>query len=336
MDGAKDSSLDIEVEGAETKVIPPEKIETTTETEAEPEAKTDDEESTDADEEEAEEEVEQSEADKSAAKPAAKKKGSPIKAAFTQIGELRTAITDLTKLVSESVKANSAKPGSDAAVAAKSIDDTLNELLKEAEDKGGDAEFFKKFGATLVEKVQKDLADKGLLTKDLPKDVQERLKLLDEIEAERGDVREVQSFNGEWAGIIPALKQRYPNASDSLLKQAQDEMFNIATSEEGGVVLKKAKTNEKGEVVERGRIKPYPLDYLLHKFGSKFDAILKVAKGPKQAEGGSKDIDNGKQNEGSDTDIEMSLDDQSPETFKKMQAQKLKEAESGESARLMG
>lgn len=328
MDGAKDPSLDIEAEQPETKVIPPKKIEKKDESEIDSESKTDDEESDVEDEEEIDEEAQESEADKSAATPPAKKKSSPIKAAFTQIGELRSAIADLAKVVTESVKTNSAKPGTDAAAAAKSIDDTLNDLLKEAEDKGGDAEFFKKFGATLIEKVQKDLADKGLLTKDLPKDVQDRLKLLDTIEAERDDQREVQSFGTEWSGLIPALKKAYPNASDALLKQAQDEMYSIATSEEGGVVLKKAKTNDKGEVVERGRIKPYPLDFLLHKFGSKFDAILKVAKGPKQAEGGSHEIDNGKANEGSASDdIDMPLDNQGPDTYRRIQAQKLKDAE---------
>lgn len=331
MDGTKDPSLDIENEAKpadDAQAAVREKLKPKPDAEANSDDNSDDEESEDADDEETDEEGEESAADKSAATPPAKKKSSPIKAAFTQIGELRSAIADLTKLVGESVKANSAKPGSDAAVAAKSIDDTITDLLKEAEDKGGDAEFFKKFGTTLVEKVKQDLADKGLLTKDLPKDVQERLKLLDTIEVERDDQREVQSFGTEWSGLLPALKQRYPNASDALLRQAQDEMFNIATSEEGGKVLKKAKTNDKGEVVERGRISPYPLDYLLYKFTTKFDAILKVAKGTKQAEGGSHEIDNGKENEGSASeDIDMPLDNQGPDTYKRIQAQKLRDSE---------
>lgn len=255
--------------------------------------------------------------------PAKKKGNSPIKAAFKIIGEQGKQITELTNLVK--TVAESLKPKEEAAVK----EDLIDKLVKELPDEN--PETIKKISAAIRQSTIQELKDQGLLVTEKPKPelTDEDRDALEETKIDVATRREVNSFNtNEWPSILPQLKKEYPNASEALLLQAREAMFNIATSEEGGVVIKKAKTNAEGIVLEQGRVKPYPLSYLLHQNRDKFNAILKVAKGPKSTEGGSSEIDNGHQNDGdptgSDDNIEMSLDDQNPETFLKMQKAKLK------------
>lgn len=332
METAKDPSLDIEIEDAAAPDATQEEIKAKLSQKTQPKAETKpaEETKTEGEEPEAEEETEGEEEDEAGDEEAGKEKSnppaptkqkgkSPIKAAFRMIGEQGAQIKDLAKAVGE--LAIALKPKDKEAAAAAT---SLQKLIKKAEDAGEDPEAIKLMVDAAKEELMKDLTEKGLLSKELPAEVKEKLDVVDEVKAERDDAREVQAFGKEWTGLLPALKQRYPNASDSLLQQAQEEMWKIATGEEGGVVTKKAKTNAEGKVTEQGRIAPYPLDYLLHKFGSKFDTILKVAKASKSSESGSKEIDNGTEDESSDDNIEMPLDEQNPETYLKMQKAKLK------------
>lgn len=265
--------------------------------------------------------------DKSNPNPPAKKKGgSPIKTAFKIIGEQGTQIKQLTDSVAQVLEA--LKPKEVAAAK----EDLIDKLATELEAAGQNPETIKKIAKAVRESTIQELRDQGLLVTEKPKEElsAEDREVLDESKIELSTRKEQTAFNNtEWPTILGQLKKEYPNASESLLLQARDEMFKIATSEEGGVVIKKAETDAQGKVIKQGVVKPYPLDFLLHQNRPKFDTLLKVAKGPRTSEGGSKDIDNGHEDDGSpesDDNVSMSLDDQNPETFLKMQKAKLKNA----------
>lgn len=354
MGNASDPSLDIEPEGennngtgdvataAEIAARLNEKPKTDKKPAEEAESAKDDEESNEdaeADDRSAESETGKEKVeDQSTQNPPAKKKGSsPIKAAFKIISEQGNQIKELTglvKTIAESLKPKEVE-------AAK--EDLIDKLAIELEAQGENPETIKKIAKAVRESTIQELRDQGLLLTEKPKEAlsADDREALDESKIELATRREAQSFNNtEWPMLQAQLKKEYPNATESLLLQARDEMFRIATSEEGGVVIKKAKTDAKGNVLEQGRVKPYPLDYLLHQNRSRFDTILKVVKGPRTTEGGSREIDNGHQNDGgsgesSDDTIEMSLDDQNPETFLKMQKQKIKDF-GKESVRIQG
>lgn len=350
MGNQSDPSLDIDPEGDEnnggggdtaTAAEIATRVNGKPKTEAKPEKKAeiaeDDEESDPDDKGDESEPGKEKGGDQSTATAPAKKKGSsPIKAAFKIIGEQGKQIAELTKAVQ--TVAEALKPKEEAAVK----EDLIDKLATELASEGQKPDVIKKIAKAVRESTIQELRDQGLLVTEKPKeelDAEDR-EALEETKTDIATKREVNSFNNtEWPTLQAQLKKEYPNATDGMLQQARDEMFRIATSEEGGVVLKKAKTDSQGKVTEQGRVKPYPLDYLLHQNRSKFDAILKAAKGPRTTEGGSKEVDNGHQDDGGDgngdDNIEMSLDDQNPETYLKMQKAKLKQGKD-DSVRIQG
>lgn len=162
----------------------------------------------------------------------------------------------------------------------------------------------------------KDLTPKEQAT--LPAEVQEDLKLVKKFlgeEKERSDQAATAShFEEEWTSFLPELRKQYPHAGASELAQAEEKMFEIAHSENGGVIIDEAKKTIRG----------YPLDFLLHKNRKDFDAILKVAANKRGAEGGSKEIVDSFADD-SDEDIDMDLETMTPEKFQRRQEQKIRQ-----------
>lgn len=226
------------------------------------------------------------------------KNARPLKAIFSQIKELRTAI--------DALKASPAK------VAAQ---ETIDEIKTIAEKRDVDPEGLAEIIAITQKKVVEDLEKSGRLSKDLPEDIQKRLKLLDKFEAENETKAEAIAFESEFNGILPELKKQYPNAKESELVEAKKILNQLAHSEKGGVVVKKATETTPG------KIKPYPLDYLIYKNRSVFDTVLKVAKHSKSGElGGSKQLAD---DADGDDDIDLNPEDMTPEKMKAHDRKKL-------------
>lgn len=134
----------------------------------------------------------------------------------------------------------------------------------------------------------------------LPKDVQEKLKALDELQAEHKQSKEVAHFNKEWESLD--IKKQYPNAPKSAIKEAQELMDKLAHS----------KDHHKHE-----------LDYILFKNKSKFDTILKTATKLKSGEG-TKRVGTEKSYESSDSDEELAdITDMNPSMMKDREAKEL-------------
>lgn len=349
MEGAKDLSLDIEVEKPADDAVQAEiaeKLKNQPKPAEQPAPKP-----TEAPageepdgEEEVEEEVDEPDGGEEAggkkettpAAPAKKKGNSPIKAAFKIIGEQGTQIKALTESVGKVLEALS-KNNPESKPVEKV--DVIAALKKKLEDEGQDASMIEEIISAAKQSTIEELKAAGLLSEKKEPLADDDREVLDQVKEERQNNREVQAFNTEWKGLTAALKQQFPNASDSLLEQARDLMWTKATSEEGGVVVKKAKVGADGKILEQGRVSPYPLDFLLHKFGKEFETILKVAKGPKSSEGASQKVgDQPDGDEPSEENLEMPLDDQNPDTFLKMQKAKIKDnaKERGAEAHTMG
>lgn len=326
MDGAKDPSLDIqpddeksEEQGNEPKA--PAKPEAKTESKDEDESEEDESE----DEEDDEAKGEEDESDQSSDKPPAKHKPSVFeKAAFTQIGELRKLVTDLTKTVSTFVEKGGAKAEAAVEAAGEAVSDAVTALMKEAEEKGSDPNFVKKLATTLRVDIEKDLESKGLLRKDLPTDVQEKLKLLDDIQKERAEQSQASSFGNEWDVLVPTLQKEFPNAGANELAAARKLMDEISHSAKGGVVLDEKKAIIKG----------YPLDFILHQNRKAFEAILKIAKGNKSGEGESHEIKGEEENE--EEELNLDPENMTPDKFRKLQKQRVKDSEDEQPLQFIG
>lgn len=120
----------------------------------------------------------------------------------------------------------------------------------DADGKPLNAEFLEEFAATILAKA----------SKNLPAD---KLEELDKLAAKDKAQEVTNQFNTEWDKVLPAIKAKYPNASDEQLSKAKEQMK---------------------EVLSKAEIKD--MEYLfVHKEAKKFDTVLFSPK-RKTAEGG--------------------------------------------------
>lgn len=239
--------------------------------------------------------------------PPAKKVSRPLKAVFTQIGELRTTLNSILERLDKQ-----AAPSPKEEKATEVVSDKLKALMLEAEEKGSDPEFVKNLMVTAREEIVADLEKKGLLKKDLPPELQQKLGLLDKLEAKEKAQEAATQFNSEWDTLIPELKKQFPNAGDKELAEAKKIMDEIAHSERGGVVVDK----------KNSVIKGYPLDYILFQNRKTFETLLKVAKTTKSGEGASREI----VDVDGDGDIDLDPENMTPAKFKANEAKKLRDS----------
>jgi len=233
----------------------------------------------------------------------------PIKAIFTQLGQLQKGLKDLAEKV-----ATKPAPASKQTDAQVEVSEKVREMAKVIADKRkakgdnidpeGLAEIMQETLNLALELSPKEKAE-------LPADIKEKLKLLDRYESETKSKDEGQLFSTEWDGLTPALKKEFPNAGEAELRQARELMDEIAHSKQGGVIID----------AEKRILKPYPLDYLLHKNRDKFVAILKVAKAAKSGEKGGREMVDV---EDEDEEIDLNPETMTPEKMKRREKQKLK------------
>lgn len=175
--------------------------------------------------------------------------------------ELRGAITELTNAIA-SIKSNE-DTGEDEAGTDEATPDEVEQAAAELEQEIGYSENLSKDGLTKVLRRAVDLARKN--GTELPEEVQQKLKLLDELSAEREKSQESQQFDEEFQAYVPELKKQYPNASDAMLEEAKQELDKLAHSKQHA---------------------EHDLDYIVFKNKERFDTILTAAPGSRSAEQG--------------------------------------------------
>ena len=257
-----------------------------------------------------EEEVEEEEEDETEGKDGEENKSipthsakpsRPLKAVFTQMGELRTLVKDLAG------KIDNLSPKKAEAVEV--IDESLKQL---SEEFGADPQALTKLYEAFQKKLMKDLESSGVLKQDLPKEIQDKLSLLDQLQSERKESSEVQLFNTEWNTLLPDLKKSYPFAGEKEYQTAKELMDTLSHDPKtGGVVI-----DEKNKV-----LKPYALDYILFKNKSQFDNLLKLASKKKSGETGSREMVEVDENQ----EIDLDPETMTPEKWKAYQAKKVRE-----------
>lgn len=216
----------------------------------------------------------------------------------SKLDEAMTEIEELKKTSSKKVEAVS-----------ENLDEVVDEVLSQLKDVDideGQKAFLKQFSKAILSKAK---ALSPQQKADLPEDIKEKLKLLDDFQKEKEDGKAVQSFKSEWNEFIPFLDKKYPNATAETKQQAYDLMNEIAHSDKGGKLVK-----VNGEDVIVG----YELEYLLSKNQDKFDTILKTVPNSKSFEKG-KNVDN---TSDEDEEIDFLSPSMSPEKLAKYQEQR--------------
>jgi len=214
----------------------------------------------------------------------------PIKSAFKQIKDVRGAVEGLTQAVSKILeKLDNPTP--------KQQEEKIDEISQLAEKRGLDPEGLAEIVALTKKEMLAELEQSGKLNKTLPADIQEKLKVLDKVQADMKANEEQVHFEKEWNTIQTDLQKQFPNAKQGELTEAKKVMDELAHSKE---------------------FHKYDLDYILFKNKDKFETILKVAKNSKSAETSSKQIIDYEETE----DINLDPEDMTPDKMKAYQKKK--------------
>ena len=183
-------------------------------------------------------------------------------------------------------------------------DDKLPDAIKEAAKELAAETGLDEVGVEKILKKAKELA----ATNKLPKEITDQLKELDVIKKERADEKDEKEkkaakdyFDKEWNESLPALKKKYPKATDEMIQEARDKMNELAHS-------KAHHTHD--------------LEYIIFKNGKVFETILKAAPKDKSGEEG-KQI--GDQKDLSDEDEEnlVDIEDITPEIMKSREGKEM-------------
>ncbi len=278
------------------------------ESEKESESESDEEDDKEEDKEEEEGEEKKDDKDLKSKSNHSAKPSRPLKAVFTQMKELRQAISVLPEIM-ETLKTlknnNPVKENVDKKVDEETSPE-VRAIAEELGKKGFDTNGVEELISAVLTLTKKEKAV-------LPKDIQDKLKILDDIKAKeelsKSAEADAMAFNKEWDELLPNLMKEYPNADKKLLDEAKVLLDKIAHSEKGGVRI-----NDK-------TIKGYPLDFIIYQNKKDFDNLLKVAKKGKNIESSNKefvDVDD-------ESEIDLDPSNMTPEKYKKAMSRKVKE-----------
>jgi len=203
---------------------------------------------------------------------------------------LKDAQDKITSLQADLAKARESGTKEDIKEATEEVENAAKEL---GEELGIDKDGIAKILRAAVKLSSKD--------PKLPKEIVDKLKTLDEIEAKNKEEKEAAHFKNEWESLD--IRGQYPNATKATIKEAQDLMDKLAHSKEHH---------------------QHDLDYILFKNKAKFDTILKTA--PKSKSGEStKKIGQPKQYEDDKEDDEelVDIEDLNPSIMKQREQKDL-------------
>lgn len=279
--------------------------ESESEKESESESDEDDDKEENKDEEDDKEEEKKDDKDSKSKSNHSTKPDRPLRAVFTQMKELRQAISVLPEIM-ETLKTLKANPARENSEKVDEVSPEVKAIAEELSKEGFDTNGVEKLITKVLSLTKKETAS-------LPKDLQDKLKLLDEIKAKDDNSKladvDAQAFNSEWNSILPNLMKQYPNADKKLLDEAKALADTIAHSEKGGV-----KVNDK-------TIKGYPLDFIIFQNKKDFDTLLKVSKRGKNIESSNKEFIDVED----DSDIDLDPSNMTPEKYKRAMNKKVKE-----------
>ena len=233
-------------------------------------------------------------------RPAKIEPNSAEKALFAQIKELREEIKNLKVPVTAKEE--------------KAVDVALDKALAEiAEKRNLDPEGLSEIANALREDILKNVGKPS----ELPADIQEKLKDLEDLKADKEKrdsdqkVKEdTMRFESEWGTLLTDIRRQYPNAGPAELAEAKKQMDEIAHTAD---------------------FRKYDLDYVLFKNKSVFDTLLKLAKGSKSGEGESKQIVDDDVDE---LEVDLDPDNMNPQTMKVYEERRLKrEQQAAQSAK---
>lgn len=213
--------------------------------------------------------------------------------------ELTTAITALTQAL--------------AADKSKDTDDTPDEVESAAKELAEQLGMESGLSAEQLDKVLRKataLAEKRLGGK-LPPEIIEKLKVLDGLQAKDQEAAEREQFSSEWKSLVPALKKRYPGATDAMLEEAKEKMDKIAHSDKGGKVIRRGNSEE---------FIPYELDYIFYRNRKTFTDLLKAAPKSKGGESAHTIHREGEEVEDDGKVKDIDPENFTPESFKREEA----------------
>lgn len=213
-----------------------------------------------------------------------------------KIGNLETEVEKLSK----------GKNQKDVEASVENLDEIVDGILEDLKDievDEGQKEFLKKFSKAIL------LKSKALAPAAIPEELKEKIKLLDKLQSKDNEETADNSFKNEWNEFLPELDKKYPNATPAMKQEAYALMKKIATSKDGGRIIKQG-----DEEVLVG----YPLDYILSKNQKKFDILLKTLKNDKSFEEGNKNLEE----DSDDEDVNYLDSNMSPEKLQKIQEAK--------------
>lgn len=230
-------------------------------------------------EEESEDEGENERENKRSVRSA--KKSSPIKAIFSIIKEIQRDLATLK-----------APPA-----AKQEVKEAIDEIAEFAKTRELDGEALTQLTQILQKKIMNDLEKSGKLGQGVPKEIQDKLKELEDLKKESTERKEIEHFEKEWSSLVVDLQKQYPNAKAGELAEARKLMDELSHSKEWA---------------------KYDLDYVLYKNKSQFDTLLKVAKVSKSGETSSKQIVEHDDEE----DIDLDPENMTPEKMKAYEKRK--------------
>lgn len=198
-------------------------------------------------------------------------------------------IKELEGLLADKKKAEESSDTDESEDLDAQIEETSKELAKDLDiDEKGVAKILKAAGKLF-----------GNKKVELPKEIVEKLKLLDKIESKDKQDKESTHFNKEWDGLN--LKKLYPNAPQSAIEDAKKLMDELAHS----------KDHHK-----------HDLDYILFKNKNQFETILKTAAKKKSGEQSKRLGENNAEESESETEENMvNIEDMTPDIMRKREQQ---------------
>ena len=177
------------------------------------------------------------------------------------------------------------------------LDDLSKEAKRLGEELGQDPEGLAKVLRSAVELAKKEFGGK------LPKEVEDKLKLLDELTERDKQVKEATHFEKEWGPVVTALKAKFPSATESMLTEAKKAMDELAHTK---------------------KYHRFDLDYILFKEGKKFETILKAAPGNKSGESG-KTIASKESDGDAPAEDSVKIEDMTPDVMKRREQRDISE-----------
>ena len=207
-----------------------------------------------------------------------------------EVGEIKTM---LGKLLAD-------KEGDDADDDAGDEQSPLKEAVAKLKEELGEDNDLDSVALEKLLETAVGLAKEEFKGQKIPKELKDKLPLLEEIEKGKRELEEDTHFTEEWNDVLPSLKKQYPNATEEMLEEAKDVMDELSHT----------KKHHK-----------HDMDYILFKNPKKFKDILKVAPGNKGGEAGKQIGTKTEDDYDGEDETLVDMEDLTPDIMRKREGQ---------------